>query len=124
MSKSKDILSTSSEIIQSLLLVATFITNIILNYIPYDDSKYSYVRVGKDYYAIKTSVLEVNYSTCTNLSQYEFDQIMSFKDSEMGSFVRAQYWICFLVIGGLQIFAWYNRKNKKITNKPSHHFFL
>lgn len=117
MTKSKEILSTSSEIIQSLLLVATFITNIILNYIPYDESKYSYERVGKNYYAIKASVLEVNYSTCTNLSQYEFDQIMSFKDSQMGSFVRAQYWICFLVIGGLQIFAWYNRTNKKITNK-------
>jgi hypothetical protein len=112
-------LAFASELTQCGFLVGTFISNIVLNYVPYQDSRYGYRKVGKNYYAIKLPdpVENINYSQCTNLTQNEFDTIMSLKGSDsMGNFIKAQYWICFLVIGSLQIFAWYNRRHKKVES--------
>jgi len=113
-------LALASEFIQCGFLVGTFITSIILNYVPYEVSIYEYRKVGYDSYAIKLpdSIENMNYSMCTNLTESEFKSIMELRDSNLlATFIKAQYWICFLIVGAIQAFAWYNRTFEKVKDK-------
>jgi hypothetical protein len=100
----------SLEALHCSILIACIITSILSNYVPFSESVYTFKNDTKEYgYALKVPISEnITYSKCSKLTQKMFRDITGFIGTgSLGKFVKAQYWICFLLLCVIKVFSWF-----------------
>jgi len=100
----------SLEALHCSILIACIITSVISNYIPFSESLYTFKNETREYgYALKVPISEnISYSKCSKLTEKMFRDINGFIGTgTLGKFVKAQYWICFILLCIIKIISWF-----------------